>query len=238
MESQEETREIRERLVKLETVLATERKWFMVTGTVLLAILGYTNFVTIPGEARKVVDSRMPPAAELAIERWVKENDGVLVLEKLALLSQKAEAAAESTSAAERLALESYSTAKSIADRLATGSLSSTGICHFTFREADMRESENINATLGSSCKSWLASIELVRRRAYANFKPDTFGSNAVCFVHSTRLPGTGSSFRGPDEDSRRVEFWNPEWGRSGGEKYGDIGKVALICLEAVRSPL
>ena len=79
---EKEVRDLRERLLALEVEFRSDRRWLIITGILLLGILGYTNFVALPNEVKSQlptevkgqIDKEAPERVQAEFNRWLNAN--------------------------------------------------------------------------------------------------------------------------------------------------------------------
>lgn len=104
--AEDDTRDLRERLLALEVKTRIDRQWLLVVGTIFAVLLGYTNLISVPGQvedkaakaAQAEVEKKMPKAAQDAIEEWVKEKSGSAIIDGLRRVQESAEDSARAAS--------------------------------------------------------------------------------------------------------------------------------------------
>ncbi|MGQ0502368.1 MAG: hypothetical protein ACT4P0_07150 [Panacagrimonas sp.] len=75
--------ELQIKVAETEARSKTDRQWFLIVGALILSFLGFTNFVSMPGEAQQQVKKQMPEHAKMALDQWMATNEPKLTVGEL-----------------------------------------------------------------------------------------------------------------------------------------------------------
>jgi flagellar biosynthesis GTPase FlhF len=131
--------DLEKEIAVLKERVAADKRLFIALALVILAALGYTNFVSVPAEANNQVNSEMPEAVKTAFRRWLEDNNGDALLSELERTKRTSEELEDRIEALVKRTSDSASTAEQSANNAIRSASAAQTAAQRASRESNIR---------------------------------------------------------------------------------------------------